>query len=459
MAADSNSTQKQREGASLVLSIVFILIFSALAVSMAATAGTNTQLASTQYRAACALTDAASGLEVQRYWLSHVRIPSSTPPSAYFNTIVDALRNELAGSNISNITLNENGLISPVAINLASAQHFTGQILMSPATPEILQLYTTGGYGQITRTIGVYFDIEPYEYPVFNFALATKGPLNCTGNPAIRGVHAPWEANLYIESTNTASAAFVGGNADFDGDIMISNPTADVNFAGDVRIAGADGQRAINDHIVTGVNRIPFPIPDTTRFRRYATGKVIDFTSDLSRDMTLKNATIEAGTNPHFAGRVTIQGILLVKSPNIVTFGQDVDLQGLIVAEGKADNPGTNRIDFCGNLSSGPYPDGAEFDPIRGQTGSSILAPGFATSFQGDFFTFEGVVAASGVRFCSNVNAVIKGTIINYSESPVIIEGDAVLHFDRQDGTSIPAGFDSYHVLTYNPSSYEVFAM
>jgi hypothetical protein len=68
-------------------------------------------------------------------------------------------------------------------------------------------------------------------------------------------------------------------------------------------------------------------------------------------------------------------------------------------------------------------------------------------------------VSASGVSFCGNINAMIKGTIINYSESPVLIEGNAILSFDRQGGIRVPAGYDSYRVLTYNPSSYEVFAM
>lgn len=459
MAAESNPLQKQREGASLVLSMVFILVSSALAVSMAATAGTNTRIASTQHRVTCALADAASGLEVQRYWLSRVRIPGSTQPSAYFSTIVDTLRNELANSDISNITLNENGSISSVNLDIRADQGFSGQILVSPATPEILQLYTTGGDGQITRTIGVYFNIEPYKHPIFNFALATKGPLSCTGSPTIRGAHASWEANMYVESANNSSAVLAEGDADFDGNVIIRNPVADVHFGGNVLIAGLEGQAAINEHIVTGVDPISFPVPDTARFRRYANGKVIDFMSDLSREMTLKNATIEAGTNPHFAGKLTIQGILLIKSPNVVTFEQDVDLQGMIVAEGKLNNPGTNMIDFRGNLSSSPYPEDAEFDPIRSEVGSSILAPGFATSFQGSFATFEGCLAASGVSFRGNIDVSIKGTIINYSENPILIEGDSVLNFDREGSTRVPAGFDSYRVLTYNPSSYEVFAM
>ncbi|MHC4678528.1 MAG: hypothetical protein ACYTEK_07500, partial [Planctomycetota bacterium] len=61
--------------------------------------------------------------------------------------------------------------------------------------------------------------------------------------------------------------------------------------------------------------------------------------------MILTNATIAAGTNPLFKGSVTIEGVLVVESPNVVTFGRNVALQGLIVAESDVDNPGTNRID------------------------------------------------------------------------------------------------------------------
>ena len=71
-----------------------------------------------------------------------------------------------------------------------------------------------------------------------------------------------------------------------------------------------------------------------------------------------------------------------------------------------------------------------------------------------NFSTLEGVVAVSGVYFSGNVNAIIKGTIINYSDTPMIIEGNAVMNFDRESSTKIPAGFDTHRVLTYVPSSY-----
>jgi len=175
--------------------------------------------------------------------------------------------------------------------------------------------------------------------------------------------------------------------------------------------------------------------------------------------VTLNNALIVAGTDPNFLSSVIINGILFIESPNRVTFSRNVSLQGIIVAEGNLESPGTDRIDFCGNFASGPYPPDEEFDAIRGEVGSSIVAPGFATTFQGNFSTLEGVVAVSGIHFSGNVSALIKGTIINYSDTPMIIEGNAVMNFDRAGSTKIPAGFDTLRVLTYNPSYYEELSL
>jgi hypothetical protein len=199
-----------------------------------------------------------------------------------------------------------------------------------------------------------------------------------------------------------------------------------------------------------------FPAPDTDRFIQYATGDIVDSSTDLSKGITLTNATIEAGTNPVFDGTVTIQGILFIESPNKVTFSSNVALQGIIVADGNVNNPdpGTNRIDILGNFASQPYPVGMEFDAIRQEEGSSIVAPGFYTTFSGNFSTLEGVVAVSGVHFSGNMNAQIKGTIINYSGSPTLVEGNATMNFDRENSTKVPAGFDLYRELDYQPATY-----
>jgi len=52
------------------------------------------------------------------------------------------------------------------------------------------------------------------------------------------------------------------------------------------------------------------------------------------------------------------------------------------------------------------------------------------------------------------MNAQIKGTIINYSNSSTVVEGNAVMNFDRVNSVKIPAGFDLYRELDYEPASY-----
>jgi len=449
----------KRQGTVLLISMIFILIFSALAVAIAVLSGTNVQLASNQHKVDRALASAESGLEVTRFWLSRVAMPSSTPPSDYLSTIMDIWQNDLATNSISNITVNSDGSIQPVTLDSITGRTFNGQVLIEPNDPDTLQAYATGGSSQITRTVKVCYDIEPYEYPIFDFGLAIKGPLNFNGNPTLNGVNADSEADIYIESQNNDLALLVTGNTNFDGDISIANADADVALLGDVSIGGDQGQSAIDNHVLIGADPVEFPVPDTEHFLQYATGNVIDSSTDTSDSMTLTNATIKAGTNPSFDGNVIVEGVLFIESPNIVTFNGNVDVRGLIVGDGDVDNPGTNKISFLGNFATNPYPPGAEFDAIRCETGSSILAPGFTASFQGNFSALGGVMAVSGAYFSGNVNATIKGTIINYSENPTTIEGNATLNFDRSDDIKVPAGFDLIRVLIYDSSSYEELAL
>jgi hypothetical protein len=462
MAPVKKSVHPKRKGAVLIVAMIFVVIFAALAVSMAAMSGTNVQIASNQHKVDSALGSASSGLDVERYWLSLVKMPSTTPESKYLSTIITTMQSDLDANGISNIDLKHTGEILPVTLDSTAGLTFNGQLDIDSAYPNILQVITTGGDAQIKRTIKAEFNIEPYKHPIFNYGLATKGPLNYTGNPTTSVASESWEADIYVESSNSDTALSVGGNTKFEGNIMVGNPDADVTFGGDVIIGGDHGQEAIDNHVSIGVDPVDFPEPDTARFITYANGITIDSTTDLSAPgmNTLVNAKIAAGTNPTFPKGVIIQGILLIDSPNVVTFASNVALQGIIVGLGdwQAD-PATDRIDVLGNFASGPYPLGAQFDEIRSEVGSSIVAPGFAMSFQGNFSTLEGVVAVSGVSFTGNVAAQIKGTIINYSDTPLTIGGNASMTFDRTATTKIPAGFDTLRVLTYNPSSYDEFTL
>ena len=128
------------------------------------------------------------------------------------------------------------------------------------------------------------------------------------------------------------------------------------------------------------------------------------------------------------------------------------------MAEGDVSDAGTNSISFLGNFATNPVPAGVQFDAIRQEEGSSILAPAFSVSFEGNFSALSGVMAVSGVHFTGNVNAIIEGTIVNYSDNPTTVMGNATLNFDRSNNIKVPAGFDTHRILTYNPASYEELA-
>ena len=452
----AKSKYQKHSGVALIISMVFVLIFSALAMAMFSISGTNVQIADNHHKANLAFATAESGLDVLRYWLSRIKMPSSTPVSAYFNTIITDLRTDLTTHDIWHLQPDYDGTIPAVSLDSAATQTFSTHLQMDPANPAVLQVYVTGAYGGITCTIRVDYNIAPYKYPIFNFGLATKGPLHFPGNPTLIGANALWEADVYVESLNDPTAVFVGGNTNFDGDIAISNPVGAADFTGDVIIAGEHGEPAIANHVLAGVDPVEFPVPDTDRFKVYATGDVIDLSTDTTKGMTITNGIIPAATNPTFGGTVTIQGILFIEQPNVVTFARNVSLQGMIVADGSLEAPGTNAINILGNFATAPYPPGAQFDAIRHEIGSSIVAPGFSATFAGNYSTIEGIMALSGVHFMGNASAVIKGSIINYSDTPAVVEGNTSMTFDRLSSTKVPAGFDTHRVLEYDPSSYSV---
>jgi len=450
---------QKRHGAALIISMIFILIFSALAASLATMSSTNVQIANNQHKVNSAFGSAESGLEIMRYWLNRVCIPNSTAPSAIFSTVAASLQNELTINSISNIAANYDGSqITIPSVTLVSAKNTNFSAVLRQLDDDIVQLDVIGTIGQIRRTIRVNYDIGPYKYPIFNYGLATKGPLHINGNPSLTGINDAQEASVYIESQNDDLALVIKGNSDISGDISIANPDAQVKLQGNVSIGGEKGQAAIDNHIFIGVSATEFPTPDPEHFRQYATGDIIDSSTNTHSNMTITNGIVKAGTNPVFSGNVQINGILFIESPNSVKFAGNLTITGLIVANGDVDSPSPdNALTFAGNVHTYPVsqlPEQPEFEALRQETGSLIIAPGFGASFQGNFSTLDGTIVASGIEFSGNANGTIKGTVINYADTPMLLQGNANLHFDRSANDKTPAGFQYTRVLRYNPSSY-----
>ncbi|MCL5279941.1 MAG: hypothetical protein M1376_08560 [Planctomycetes bacterium] len=444
-----------RRGSALVTCTLVLVIASVMAVSLAAISGANLEVAVKQREGAQAFASSESGLEVMRYWLSRVRVSSLTLPSQYLSTIITLVQSDLAAHNISNFQVNADGSIPAVTLSTVTHQDFRGQWSADASDPTIIHVTASGTSGQAARTITVQYNITPYHFPIFDYGIATKGPLVLKYNPKIYAASQGWEADIYIDANDAPLALDVGKSATLAGDLNIGDPSATVSVGTTLNMGGT-------------INYIPeddqpeFPVPRVGDFRVYATGPVLNKTSNLGLS-SYTNAVIAAGTDPNFtAANVNIRGILYIEAPNKVTFGKITTLEGMIVAAGDVSNPGTNVINFGeplpssspGNFTSGPYPAGAEFDALRQQQGACILAPGFKVSFNKNFTAVDGVIAASGLYFANNAVSTVKGTLINYSNDPLIVERNITLTFDRTGQVEIPAGFDLYRVLQYNAASY-----
>jgi Tfp pilus assembly protein PilX len=459
MATQTKSVHSRCNGAVLIVSMFFVLIFSALAVSMAALSGTNVQVADNQCKLDRVRSCAESGFEVIRFWLNKVSISGTTTESQRLTAIANSFQNELTTAGITNLTISFDGTtitIPSVPLDTDNGCSFSATIIALDV--DTLQIDVTGAHGSLTRTIRANYCFTERAHTVFDFGVATKGPLSLSGNIELEGINVSVEASVYIESENANLALSIIGNSQIAGDVSIVNPIANVDLqGGQAGIGGETGQDAIDNHVSFGVPWSEFPEPVPSLYAPYATN-IVDANTDTSSDATLENITILAGTNPSFSGHVTLKGIVYIETPNVVTFTGTADVMAIIIGDGsRTDNSGTNQINFLGNVHSVPVselPYEEQFEGLHDETGTFVMAPGFRTSFGGSFDTLSGAIASNGIEFFGNAGGTINGSVINYSDEEMTLSGNSDLYFNRSGLTEAPAGFVPEIVLDYNPSSY-----
>ena len=460
MLPKNKSKKRPRNyGSALILSMIFIVICSVLAVSLATMSGNNVQLADNQRKADRARACAESGFDVIRYWLNKVSISGTTSEEQRFSLIAATLQDELDADCITNIITYYGGSIIAVpSVTLNSAKGESFSAVITALDTETLQIDVTGCADSLTRSIRGIYDFGIRGHTVFDFGVASKGPLSLSGNIELEGVNVSVEASVYIESENSTLALSIIGNSQIAGDVQIVNPIATVDLqGGHAGIGGETGQAAVDNHVEFGAPQTEFPEPVPEQFESYATNTV-DSNTDTSSDATFDNIKITASTNPTFSGHTTLRGIVFIETPNVVEFTGGVDLTGIIVGNGDVtDNSGTNQIIFRGNVESYPIsdlPNESQFEGLHDQTGTFVIAPGFKVSFGGSFSALCGAIAGNGIEFFGDAGGIINGSVINYSDQDMILSGNSDLYFNRSGTTQSPAGFVPEIILKYNPKSY-----
>jgi hypothetical protein len=440
---------RRHSGAAFVISMIFVLVFSALAVSMATLCDTNLQIAENQRKGDFARASAESGVDIIRFWLSRFAVPGATQQSLVFSELASSLQSDLTANGITNITTSFNGTTLTISdVTLDSEKSFSAKIIQ--LNPDTLQMDVTGVYKTNTRTIRANYDFGIRKHTVFDYGVATKGPLHLAGNIELEGANVKVESDVYIVSENSDLALEIIGNSSIAGDVHICSSTATADLQGGKASVGGETLPEALDHIINGIDDVEFPVPNPEYFEHYVVEDI-----NLA-ETTFTNVRIPPNTNPIFGGGVTFYGVVFIETPNLVTFTANVNITGIIVGDGDVtDDSGTNRIDFLGTVSSNPVTDlPAGFGELTEETGTFLMAPGFSLSFQGDFETINGAIAANGIAFSGNAGGIIEGSVLNYSDTAMDLSGNNSLVFNRYADTEIPAGFEPEIVLKYDHASY-----
>jgi len=462
--AKSSQRNLGRRGIALLAALIFIVLFSAFSIGVLSLSTANVQTASNHHTSNLARSSAESGLEYVRYWFSGVSLPGTIAAEQRFVFFADELESILQDYDIPYENLVEDQLFrigtaeSPILLQAGPERSFYAEI--RPLGTERIRVWICGRAGEFERTIRADFAYGTRRHSVFDFGVATKGPLGLWGNIQIEGVNISVESDVYIESENQNNALTIVGNSQIAGDVKIVNSNAVVTLqGGKAGIGGETGQAAIDHHVQTGVPATEFPYPNTDYFEQYVDGITITSAnkSSYSSNTTLENVRIAANTNPAFSGNVTLKGVVFIEYPNQVVFTGNTDVIGIIIGDGDLnDHSGTSKIEFRGNVSSRSVSELPEeqFGDLTRETGTFLMAPGFAVSFGGSFDTLNGCIAANGVTFYGNAGGVIGGSVINYSPTLMTLTGNADLYFNRTGITSLPAGFFPEIVIHYDSSSY-----
>jgi len=457
-----------KRGSALILSMFFVMIFAAIAIAFSQMATTSIETAQNQQKGGKALTGALSGLEFVRYWINGISVPGDVLNSNRLSYIATKLDDKFTTAGASGIERSWDGSvlrIGRVNMDSAGSQGFSAAMrqLIEDGN-DVIQADITGQSDTASRTIRVIYRFEKRGHSAFDFGIATKGPLSMLGSVSVTGASALVDASVYIESLDVAEALYMKGNALISGDVSIANESGYAKLEGSPSIGGLKGEGA-QSNVHKGVPVADFPTPVTAPYESYCTTTITSDAQAKSSN-TWSNVKIAANSNPTFNAQTTINGIMFIETPNVVTFGGGVTVRGMIVGDGQFTNsqaPADQKLIFQGNVTSYPIntlPDTSQYADVRNETGTFVVAPGFAVEFHGDFASgLNGTIAANGVLMTGNAGGEILGSIINYSDHLMSLAGSTDLFFNRSGTDQSPAGFMPTMLVVYDPQSYEEISL
>jgi len=197
----------------LIISMMFVLIFSALAVSMVSMSGVNLQIAGNQHKVNSALSAAESALECGRFIVANTPLPS-TPINIVTTAQADQVWSLLCEQVqaqpwvAGEAQQTESEIITPaVSFGAANASF---QVRFYREDTHTIKLEGIGTDGQVEKQVSIDMDITK-DNEVLNYAIASRGRMWLTGDTTIHGdVFSSWDRPEISPYNMTSDSAILG---------------------------------------------------------------------------------------------------------------------------------------------------------------------------------------------------------------------------------------------------------
>ena len=456
-----------RHGVASLMAMLYLVVFSALALGFYAATTTASQVAANERTSLAAQLAAESGIGFLRYHLSALDINANTLPTKILEEVYQQLRVRLDGTpNLggsavgydgSSITIPETGYVS---LDRAGAQKFR---IIVTQVGDLLEAKIIGRGGTVTigRGIDVKFQKANNATAIFNYGVASMGSVYTGGTSTITGLTDPTKGSILSTSTVSNPVTVMGKTV--SGDISTVNPDALVTFGSGVSIGGTNNTQMIRQfHIHKGVPEPRFPDINTAVYEQYARNPYI------AGMKVLDNVRIPSGTGtpagvpgpgPLVLDSVTIKGVLYIEGSNYIEFKGNTNIQGAIVTANNIGlNTSRNVLYFSGSVTAQAIDTlPVSYGDERNLTGAFIIAPAYKVQMFGNFGTVSGSIISGQFQMGGSAEGTVMGSIIQMGGGETRIEGSADVVIASTGTTKYPAGVTFGIHYTNVPGSYFEF--
>jgi hypothetical protein len=450
-----------------VLAMMYLMLFSALAVGFYAVASMSPQVATNERDAGLAQWAAESGMSFIRTQLWQLSVPPSTPQDDLLQQVYLDLAAQMDGTpNLAGtqVGYSSGAITIPYAANKIVPLDDKGRGFRATITQvgKKLNVKVIGYAGNVagsSRGVQLTYDIAEKASKIFDYGLASKGGIQTAGSAWVQGQTDMTKGSVLSALESGGSPSVIIGGDGISGDVTYMSTAAKPSISAEVGMT-TNMASIWADHVHAIDDSPEFPTVDTSIFKPYVQRNYVAG----GAGGVYENMKIPANTNPQFNGGDIVRGVLYIERPNNVKFVGNVKIEGTIVvdtdpaATGSAGSLSTNVITFSGNGGTKTgvesLPAQPQFDGLRNLTGSFILAPGFNVNLTGNFGAVNGSVVGSMITVDGSASLIVKGSLINVDPNLLLVKGNGEVVIASTGTTNYPSGlrFGSHYFPV--PGSY-----